>query len=368
MKLTVTVNLQPDQEQSAFLRETLKRANAACNHLAAVAWETQVFGVYKLQKATYYDVKESFGLTAQMVVRCVSKVADAYKLDRKRKRSFRPLGAVAYDDRILRWQETRVSIWTTSGRIWIPFVCGERERALLVNRQGESDLLLRDGKWFLYTTVNVDEPPLGEPTEFIGVDMGIVRIATDSDGNAYSGATVNGLRHRHAKLRTKLQAKGTQSAKRLLRKRRRAEARFSRDTNHVISKRIVRLAQGTTRGIALEDLTHIRERVSARKPQRRTVHSWAFHDLRAKIEYKARLAGVPVVAVDPRNTSRRCACCGHIAKENRRTQSTFLCVVCGFAANADFNAALNIGRGASVNRPYAGETTSVGSHLQAPVL
>lgn len=368
--MTVTVKLQPGHEQSSSLKATMRRANAACNHISDVAWETKTFGQFRLQKATYYEAKDAFGLTAQMVVRCVSKVADAYKLDKKRKRTFRTLGSIAYDDRILRWQENRVSIWTVSGRAWIPFVCDDRTRALLVHRQGESDILLRDGKWFLYTTVNIDEPSPSEPTEFIGVDMGIVQIATDSDGNAYSGATVNALRARHAKLRAKLQAKGTQSAKRLLRKRRRKEARFAHDTNHVISKRIVRLAEGTGRGIAVENLSGIRDRVSARKPQRRTLHSWSFYDLWAKIEYKARLAGVLVVAVGPRNTSRQCACCGHVAKENRRSQSEFLCVVCGFASNADFNAALNLrmrGR-AAVNLPYAGERTSVLSHLQAPAL
>jgi putative transposase len=368
MKLTVAVKLMPDHEQVSFLRDTLKRANAACNHISDVAWESQTFGTYKLQKATYYTVKESFDLTAQMVVRCVSKVADGYKLDKRRKRTFRPLGSIAYDDRILRWFPDAVSIWTVNGRQRIPFVCGERTRALLANRQGESDLLLRDGIYYLYATVNVDEPPPGEPSEFIGVDMGIVAIATDSDGNTYSGATVNGLRARHARLRAKLQRKGTKSAKRLLVKRRRKEVRFAKDVNHTISKRIVRLAEGTGRGIAVEDLTGIRDRITARKPQRRTLHSWSFFDLRAKIEYKARLAGVPIVAVDPRNTSRQCSSCGHVAKENRRSQSEFLCVSCGFAANADANAAINIGRGAAVMPPHAGETTSVGSHSQAPAL
>jgi len=366
--LTATVKLQPSHEQSSLLRETLKRANAACNHISDVAWNTAAFGQYKLQKATYYDVKRVFGLNAQAVVQCVKKVADAYKLDKKTKRTFRPLGSIAYDDRILRWYKGGVSIWTVGGRQRISFVCGERERALLVNRQGESDLLLRDGMWFLYTTVNVEEPPKGEPTAFIGVDMGIVAIATDSDGTIYSGATVNALRARHARLRAKLQAKGTKSAKRLLTKRRHKEARFTKDVNHTISKRIVRLAEGTGRGIAVEDLTGIRDRITARKPQRRTLHSWSFFDLRAKIEYKARLAGVPVVAVDPRNTSRQCACCGHVAKENRRSQSEFLCVSCGFASGADFNAAVIIGRRAAVKLPYAGESTSVRSHPQAPVL
>jgi putative transposase len=145
MKLTVTVRLRPTPEQAATLRATVERANAACDHISAVAWETHTFGQFALQKATYHDVKATFGLTAQLVVRCVSKVTDAYKLDKRRRRTFRPLGAIAYDDRILRWQAGRVSIWTTDGRAWIPFRCDDRTRALLAHRQGESDLLYRDG-------------------------------------------------------------------------------------------------------------------------------------------------------------------------------------------------------------------------------
>jgi len=363
MKLTIAVKLQPTPEQSSFLRETVERANAACNRISVAAWEAQAFGQYALHKLVYADVREATGLTAQVVVRCISKVADAYKLDKKTQRTFHPLGAISYDDRILRWYRDHVSIWTTGGRLKsVPFVCGPRERALLGNRQGESDLLTRDGVFYLYTTVNVEEPPEGEPTEYVGVDMGIVQIATDSDGNVYSGATVNAVRARHAKLRTKLQRKGTKSARRLLVKRRRKEARFCKDVNHVISKRIVRLAEGTNRGIALEDLGGIRTRITARKPQRRTLHSWSFSDLRAKIEYKARLAGVSVVAVNPRHTSRECACCGVVAKENRCSQSEFLCVSCGFSANADYNAARVISCRALVNAPYVG-----GEHLGVPV-
>jgi len=218
MKLTIAVKLQPTQEQSSLLVETLERANAACNCISDLAWETKIFGQYALHKAAYATARAAFNLSAQVVVRCIAKVADAYKLDKKRTRTFRPHGAIAYDDRILRWYEGGVSIWTTGGRQRIPFVCGARERALLTNRQGESDLLLRDGKWFLYTTVNVEEPPEGEPTDFLGADFGIVNILSDSDGTTYSGAHLNGLRHRQRRLRKRLQAKGTKSAKRLLRK------------------------------------------------------------------------------------------------------------------------------------------------------
>jgi IS605 OrfB family transposase len=132
------------------------------------------------------------------------------------------------------------------------------------------------------------------------------------------------------------------------------ERRFANDVNHRISKRIVAKAQRTGRGLALEDLQGIRERVRLRKPQRATLHSWAFHDLGQKLRYKAERAGVPLVWVDPKNTSRQCPACGHTEKANRPTQALFRCVACGCSGPADYFAAVNIGRRAAVNQPNAG--------------
>jgi len=230
--------------------------------------------------------------------------------------------------------------------------------------------ILRNGIFYLYTTVNVEEPPEGEPEDVLGIDMGIVNIATTSDGDNFAGAHLNSLRARNRRLRKRLQRKDTKSAKRLLVKRRVKESRFATSVNHTISKRIVAVAQGTNRALALEDLSGIRDRVSARKPHRAALHSWSFFQLRQHIEYKARLAGVRVIAVDPRNTSRTCPCCGHVSKANRPHRDLFLCVSCGFDGPADYIASLNLrdrGR-AAVNPPYAGETTLVGSHSQAPAL
>ncbi|WP_189325644.1 RNA-guided endonuclease InsQ/TnpB family protein, partial [Streptomyces flaveus] len=98
----------------------------------------------------------------------------------------------------------------------------------------------------------------------------------------------------------------------------------------------------TGRGIALEDLTGIRERVRLRKPQRATLHSWGFAQLGQFIAYKARKAGVPVVHVDPAYTSRTCAECGHIDKANRVGQAWFACRNCGFVDHADRNGSRNI--------------------------
>ena len=117
-------------------------------------------------------------------------------------------------------------------------------------------------------------------------------------------------------------------------------------------------AKDTERGIAIEELGGIRERVTVGRQQRARLANWAFFDLRAKIEYKAKREGLPVVKVDPRNTSRTCHECGCIDKANRLTQSSFKCVTAraarrGHVANADHNAALNIRSRAKakVNRP-----------------
>ncbi|MDP3063198.1 MAG: transposase [Chloroflexota bacterium] len=355
MRLVVNLKLLPAAEQDRSLGQTLERANAACNAISATAWQERVFGQYRLHKLLYYSIKAEFGLTAQMVVRCIAKVADAYKMDRKAKRTFRPLGSIAYDDRILRFlKDDRVSIWTVSGRQTIAYTCGERQRALLPFRAGETDLVHRDGKFYLNVVCEVDEPPLLEATDVLGVDLGIVNIAADSDGATYSGGQVNGLRKRHAKLRARLQSRGTRSATRLLKKRSRKESRFARDVNHRISKRLVAKAQCTKRAIALENLQGIRSRIKVRRPQRRQQHSWAFFQLRSFVEYKARLAGVPIVLVDPHYTSQTCPGCGHVASANRKTQALFSCTSCGLAGPADVVAAENIrvlGR-ALVNAPY----------------
>jgi len=363
VKLTAKVKLLPTPEQRGYLLETMRRFNAACNHISAVAWETQTFRQIPLHHRVYHAVKERFDLSAQMAIRANAKVVDAYKLDRTKLRSFRELGAITYDDRILSWKLTAssVSIWTLQGRQTIPFVAGAYQHKLLHTRQGETDLAYVGGEFYLFATVNVEEPEPVEIQDVLGVDLGVVNIATDSDGKCYSGKHLNSVRHRHRRLRRKLQKKGTKGAKRRLKKLAGKERRFANDVNHTIAKRIVEKAQRTNRAVALEDLKGIRQRVRARRPQRSTLHSWAFHDFGQKLSYKAQRQGVRVVFVDPRNSSRECPCCGHTERANRPNQSTFSCVVCGFAGHADHIAALNLrerGR-AVVNLPNVGEANRV---------
>jgi IS605 OrfB family transposase len=186
--------------------------------------------------------------------------------------------------------------------------------------------------------------------------MGIVNIATTSDGENFSGAAVDATRQWHDVRKAKLQKVGTLSAKRRLRKLSGRQRRFQQDTNHKIAKKIVETAKDTRRGIAIEELGGIRERVTVRRGQRSRHANWQFFQLRAYITYKARLMGVVVQAVDPRNSSKTCSVCGHCDKANRPMREDFLCCKCGYAAPADCNAALNLSARAAVLRPMVSDT------------
>jgi len=281
MKLIAQVKLLPTPEQMDALRCTLEQANAACRFVSSAAWDTKTFRQYDLHHKCYKAIREQFGLSAQVAVRVIAKVADAYKLDCKTRRAFRPTGSIAYDDRILSWrlQDQTVSIWTVNGRLHIPFVCGERQKELLQTRQGESDLGFYRGIFFLSATCNVTEPEPVAVDEALGVDLGVINIAVDSDGQVYPASHINNVRHRHRRLRAKLQAKGTRSTKRKLKRLSGKEHRFAKDTNHCISKKLVAKAKDTNRALALEDLQGIRKRVTVRRSRRATLHSWAFFQL-----------------------------------------------------------------------------------------
>lgn len=367
MKLIARLALLPDAAQHGQLLAALERVNQACNSISRTAWGTKTFGKYSLQKLVYADTRSAYGLSANLTIRAISKVADAYKLDDKRPRMFKPHGAIAYDYQIVsyRLKDMTVSLQVLGGRIRLPFTCGDRARALLATQHGESDLIYRDGRFYLFAPCDVEEPTPDDAGEFLGIDLGVTNIATDSDGTIYAANHLKNVRYRHRRLRQRLQKKGTKSAKRRLKALSGKEQRFATDTNHVISKRIVATAKGTGRGIGLEDLTHIRTRVTARHTQRATLHSWAFEQLRSFLTYKAGLAGVVVVAVDPRNTSRTCPACGVIDKRNRPSQAVFLCTSCGHSGHADVIAAGIIARRASLNRPNAEGTYHCAAPLSA---
>jgi len=353
MNQTMLLKLAPSPEQSNALFETVPAFNDACNAIAEVAYAEQLANKFELQKLVYADSRKRYGLSSQLTIRAISKVVDSYKRDKSIKPSFRPLGAVTYDERVMAFKGlTEVSLLTLQGRVLIPFRLGGSQQARLESIKGQADLLSRNGTWYLAVTLDVAEPTPQDTTETLGGDLGIVNIATDSTGETLSGAQVEKTRPRLHSLRQRLQKKGTQSAKRHLKKLSGREARLRKDVNHRISKHIVHKAKQNQQAIAIEELRHIRQRTerTVRHSQRARHSSWSFAQLRFFLSYKAALAGVPLYTVDPGNTSRTCSECGHCAKENRKSQAIFCCQACGHCENADRNAAINISR-AAVMRP-----------------
>ncbi|MGW4020095.1 RNA-guided endonuclease InsQ/TnpB family protein [Streptomyces sp. NPDC005009] len=367
MRLVVQVRLLPTPVQASALESTLRACNEAATWVSEVAFAHGEFKNFALRRLTYEQVKVRWNLGAQAAQHTIKKTCDAYATLRANLKAgrlgrpgsarhrratekpvvFRPFGAQPFDDRMLSWQVAgrTVSIWTTGGRMKdVAFTASPtRLAALALYRKGESDLICRDGMWFLNATCEVSEAPLNtDPVDFLGIDLGVVNIATTSDGEIMAGRALNRIRARERGLRAKLQKKNTPSARRRLKKRRRKEVRRAKDINHKIAKHVVAEAERTGRGIALEELTGIRERARLRKPQRATHSSWAFAQLGQFIAYKARRAGVPVVYVDPAYTSRTCAQCGHIDKANRVSQARFACRSCGFVDHADRNSSRNI--------------------------
>ena len=343
---TIVLKLQPTAQQAVEIDATLKAFAAACNGIADVARRLHSTNKVKVQHACYREVREQFGLSANLAIRAIARVCAALKVPEKAHAAFRPT-SIDYDARIFSFREWdwTVSLTLLHSRQRIDTKLGERQRSMLQGTKPTAAVLVkREGKFFLHIPVGGEAPDPIDPEDFIGVDLGIARIATTSDDpQGHCGGPVEKVRRQHNLQRKRLQRKGTKGAKKKLRRLAGKEARFRRHENHCISKAIVQTAKDTGRGITLEDLKGIRARITARGGDARNrLSGWSFHQLYNFLCYKATDAGIPVVQVDPRNTSRTCSMCGRCEKGNRRSQAVFVCKHCGFSANADWNAARNI--------------------------
>lgn len=352
MQLTVKVRLFPSLKEQRSLLKTLHLCNSAANAAAKVAFDKNISTAFSLHHEVYYDLK-AMGLGAQATVRVIKKVADAVSLQKTKKTpsqtpiTFRVNSAQPFDHHILRWNfdERYVSIWSVDGRLArISFrASGKDLETLRKFQKGQSELIFQDQKWYLHAAVNVPTPSPLPSDEFLGVDRGIINIATTSDGENWTSKHAQKRRERIAQTTAALQRKNTKSAKRLLKKRRRKVSRFTKDLNHQISKQIVESAKRSGKSIVLEDLTGIlRRQVRLPANSSSLIKNWSFKQLEAFICYKAAQAGIEVLFINPAYTSQVCAECGHWSKKNRVTQALFACQKCLFETSADVNAAKNI--------------------------
>jgi len=371
---TVCCKLVLDAAAAAALLATAEAFNAAATYCAAVAWKEGVTNKNKLHHLVYGPTRSIYGLGAQLACCARDKAAEAVRAARANGSAtcptFKANSSIRYDARTYRLMSLdRVSLNTLTGRVVGQMVLGAFQRRYLYDmswKVGGAELVQRDGQFFLHITQTKTNPKPDEPTGFLGVDLGIVNLAADSDGETYSGEAVKRMRERRFRHRQRLQKANTRRARWRLRKNARRETRFQRDVNHCISKQLVEKARTTRKAIALEDLTKIRERGTVQREQRRVRHSWAFRQLRSFIAYKAQQTGILVLAVDPRNTSHTCAVCGHCEQANRPKQAHFKCRACGHTDAADTNAAVNIAKKAARQTAYCAASTSVGGASTSP--
>jgi putative transposase len=357
---TISCKLRVTDTQVAHIKATLQAFADACNYVADYGRTYRISRQYALHKACYAQVRSRFGLSANLAIRAIARVAPRLSKTRTRNSTFRPTSA-DYDARIFRFIEANegASLTLLHGRVRFPLKIGAFQREALAGQDPTSATLSKQRKgYFLNIQIKEPAPEPMETAGTLGVDLGIKNIATLSDGTSFGGETLNAYRRKRHKVRRALQSKadtGTKStrrnARRVLKRLSGKERRYQSWVNHQISKHIVESAKEQGQAIALEDLEGIRDRTHTRlrQSQRGLHNTWSFYQLRQFVEYKAARAGVRVVSVSPAWTSQMCSSCLHIGT---RSRERFRCSNCGAVMHADVNGALNIATvGASVTRP-----------------
>jgi len=372
----VVCKLKPSAEDFEKLLSTIEAFRDACNYISKVAFERRVFNPVALHHMVYRETRRRFNLPANLAIRARDRVAKAYKQRRDKLLKFDRL-SMDLDERLFRLiykpDGIYASISTVQKRVKPPLDIGEYQRKLLEDaKPTHAVLVYRDKAFFLHVTINktVPEPKGSNP---VGVDIGMNNLLVASNGFKVKGKAILRKRRHFRELRSSLQSKGTKSAKRRLKRLSGKERRWVNTVLHQVSKQFVNdLKEDDI--VVMEKLTGIRNRAKHRKSQNGDFHSWAFRKLQFFIEYKALERGIPVIYVNPRNTSKTCPRCGYVNGANRRTQSLFRCVKCGFQHNADYVASLNLSKleqarlgRAVVNPPNVGMNGDLGMiHYDSP--
>ncbi len=393
--ITAKLKLLTTPEQLQALREIQLAYRDALNVVSRYAFEQgKTSSVTTLHKGMYTELRARYHLPSQLACSVERQVTATYKglwtklkknAEHRRKKITRkrfkglnkpprytsPTVQYTYERDYTFQRNQQVSVGTLNGRISIPYQGYDKHLALI--RQGAS---IGDARlWYDKTRktfyllvsleIEVSEPACNQFTEVVGVDVGIryLAVTSTSTGKAtfHSGKQVRHQANHSARLRKRLQQKGTRGAKRRLKRIEQRERRLKVQANHSIAKQII--TQHPHALIGLEQLTDIRERTRRRKRKRqkngkgslpvspkarkanRVYSQWSFAELHAFLSYKARLSGSLAVKVDADYTSKACPICGHTEDSNRpRKGLLFVCQNpnCGYTLHADLIGARNI--------------------------
>ncbi len=202
MKQTLALKLEPTPPQHQALRETLEAFNAGCQYVADTALARRCANKIAIQPVVYRELRNRFGLSSQMAIRAIAKAIEAYKRDKAAKPVFDPHGAMVYDPRLMSFKGvSHVSLLTLSGRVVVAMRYGAYQAARMDRIQGQCDLVYREGAFYLYATIDLPSPPPQESGDVLGIDLGIVNVAVDSEGDTYTGQKIRQCRRRFLRLR-----------------------------------------------------------------------------------------------------------------------------------------------------------------------
>jgi IS605 OrfB family transposase len=364
--LTVCCKLDPKDSQVKEIEDTLKAFANACNWINKNV-DQRIRNSVVMHHLTYKEIRSLFGLSANLAVRAINRVAANRKTaikDHTTVKNFEPT-SIDYDARIFAYRERddEVSVTLLRSRQRIKLVLGEFQRERLRGSTPTSATLCKKkSEYYINIQVKSFAPDQIKTDKVLGVDLGITDIAMTSEGQSFGGKTIKQIKTHYASMRAVLQqkaVKGTRSSRRRCRELQQRlsgkESRYQRQINHEISKALVTRAQEIPAKIALEDLTGIRQDINAKegKKQRKKVNGWAFYQLREFLVYKSLQVGIPLVLVDPHYTSQVCHVCG---EDGIRKGKSFKCPACSWSGDADFNGARNIAMlGSHVGRPGGSE-------------
>jgi IS605 OrfB family transposase len=390
MNLTIKLKLHKDLD----VLNTISQYTKALNYVSTTAFlsNEKVRNPVSLHKLFYSSVRERFNLPSQTTCSVFRDVAGKYKANKRKLKqaiSFKETHINYTFNKDFSLKDNVLGLSTINGRKKFTLAsCPYYQNLIEQSTKFCDSTLVKDRKGNLYfcLTIEIPEPKINPLGNTMGIDLGLSKLVAISTNKGKTlvvkGGFVKDKRNKALALRKKLQAKGTRSAKNLLKKISGRETRFMRDVNYCTVKKVLNFAkQNNVSHIGIEDLSSIRRNSKLRNEQRRQLNSWSFYEFRAILEYKAKLNGFNVVALGPRYTSQACSVCGHTEKENRKTQKLFVCKSCGYSQNADINASANIEfltrlsrsnlmNGVAVNHPDVtnDETKGLFRHLRSSLV
>lgn len=359
MELTITSKIQiyPTNEQVEILNKTMSQVRKALNYISNYIFENNCLNQSKINKETYYYLRETYGLKSQMAQSVMKTAIAKYKTNKSNGHDFNLVNFknLEYDlvwNRDYSITKDVFSVNSLNGRLKIPFEIKGMENFFDNSYKfGTAKLVYKFNKYFLHIPMTKEYQQITplKINKIVGIDLGINFLATtyDSEGKTifYNGRNIKSKRGNYKSLRKQLQKCGTKSAKRKIKSIGSRENRWMSDVNHSITKALVD-KYGENTLFILEDLAGIRNATEKVNINNKYVSvSWAFYQFRQLLEYKAKMNKSMVIAVDPKYTSQQCPKCGHIEKANRdKRNHIFKCKNCSYQSNDDRIGAMNLWR------------------------